>query len=80
MKTIAVVLFSLCVAASLAGSSAKPAAPPKTNTYTQKYDNINLDEILNNPKLVQNYVDCLVTAQKCTPQGKELRGKYGAFF
>jgi hypothetical protein len=44
--------------------------------YTTKYDNINLDEILNNERLYSKYVECLKTGEKCTPDGKLLRGKF----
>ena len=43
--------------------------------YTTKYDNINLDEILNNQRLYNKYLECLKTGQKCTPDGKLLKGK-----
>jgi len=41
--------------------------------YTNRYDNINLDEILSSKRLVQNYVTCLVNGRPCTPEGNELR-------
>jgi hypothetical protein len=44
--------------------------------YTTKYDNINLDEILSNERLYSKYVECLKTGEKCTPDGKLLRGKF----
>jgi hypothetical protein len=43
--------------------------------YTTKYDNVNLDEILNNQRLYSKYLECLKTGQKCTPDGKLLKGK-----
>ncbi|XP_073973297.1 ejaculatory bulb-specific protein 3-like [Rhodnius prolixus] len=43
------------------------------STYTTKYDNIDLDEILNNQRIYKKYFDCLVHNAKCTPDGKELR-------
>lgn len=44
------------------------------STYTTKYDNIDLDEILSNERLYKNYFDCLANNGKCTPDGKELKG------
>nr|AOG12898.1 chemosensory protein [Eogystia hippophaecolus] len=41
--------------------------------YTDKYDNINLDEILGNKRLLQAYVNCVLDKGKCSPEGKELR-------
>nr|ATU82757.1 secreted Insect pheromone binding family protein [Pristhesancus plagipennis] len=43
------------------------------STYTTKYDNIDLDEILNNERIYKKYFDCLANKGKCTPDGKELK-------
>lgn len=45
------------------------------NTYTTKYDNIDLDTILTSDRLLKNYVNCLLGKGNCTPDGKELKGK-----
>ncbi|BET00376.1 unnamed protein product [Nesidiocoris tenuis] len=41
--------------------------------YTTKYDNIELDEILNNQRLYQKYFDCLRNKGKCTADAAELK-------
>nr|AYN71368.1 chemosensory protein 19 [Oedaleus infernalis] len=43
--------------------------------YTTKYDNVNLDEILNNDRLLNKYVQCLMEdgESNCTADGKELK-------
>nr|QUP79552.1 chemosensory protein 6 [Monochamus saltuarius] len=41
--------------------------------YTTKYDNIDLDEIIHNERLLKNYVDCLLEKGRCTPDGLELK-------
>nr|UEN71181.1 chemosensory protein 5 [Gregopimpla kuwanae] len=41
--------------------------------YVQKYDNIDIDQILKSDRLLNNYVNCLLEAGNCTPDGKELR-------
>nr|ALG36159.1 chemosensory protein 6 [Sclerodermus sp. MQW-2015] len=41
--------------------------------YTTKYDNIDLDQILRSERLLNNYVNCLLDAGNCTPDGKELK-------
>ena len=52
-------------------------AKPAEEKYTTKYDNIDVDEILGNPRLFKNYVNCLLEkGNNCTPEGKELKGKY----
>ncbi|NP_001292428.1 ejaculatory bulb-specific protein 3-like precursor [Plutella xylostella] len=42
-------------------------------TYTTKYDNIDLDEILSSERLLTGYVNCLLDQGPCTPDGKELK-------
>lgn len=44
------------------------------STYTTKYDNIDLDEILNNERIYKKYYNCLLNRGRCTPDGKELKG------
>nr|SAJ59003.1 putative chemosensory protein [Triatoma brasiliensis] len=43
------------------------------STYTTKYDNIDVEEILNNDRLYKKYYDCLANKANCTPDGKELK-------
>ncbi|XP_013137235.1 PREDICTED: ejaculatory bulb-specific protein 3-like [Papilio polytes] len=43
------------------------------STYTDKYDNINYKEIMENERLLLAYVDCVMERGKCTPEGKELK-------
>nr|AEC04842.1 chemosensory protein [Batocera horsfieldi] len=46
---------------------------PDDGKYTTKYDNIDLDEILKNDRLLRAYVDCLKGTKKCTNDGEELK-------
>lgn len=46
-----------------------------SDKYTDKYDNIDIQEILDNKRLLQAYVDCLMERGKCTAEGKELKGE-----
>lgn len=45
--------------------------------YTTKYDNIDLEQILKNDRLLNKYFDCLMAASDagCTADGKELKSK-----
>nr|AGR44908.1 chemosensory protein-14 [Bombyx mori] len=43
------------------------------STYTDKWDNINVDEILESNRLLKGYVDCLLGKGRCTPDGKALK-------
>ncbi|XP_049831892.1 ejaculatory bulb-specific protein 3-like [Schistocerca gregaria] len=61
----ALTLFLVALAAVVASAAA----------YTTKYDNIDLDEILANERLLKKYHECLVSDadSSCTPDGKELK-------
>ncbi|KOB73529.1 Chemosensory protein 6 [Operophtera brumata] len=61
MKLIIVVMLIVAV------SVVSPA------TYTDKWDNINVDEILESRRLLKGYVDCLMDKGRCTPDGKDLK-------
>jgi Insect pheromone-binding family, A10/OS-D len=41
--------------------------------YTTKYDNIDLDSILESDRLFSNYFKCLIDEGRCTPDGNELK-------
>lgn len=48
------------------------AARPDT-TYTSRFDNVDVDRILNTKRLFDSYFKCLMGEGKCTPDGKELK-------
>lgn len=50
------------------------AAVSAVPQYTTKFDNIDIDQILNNNRLLNNYVNCLLHDGTCTADGKELKG------
>nr|ALT31610.1 chemosensory protein 28 [Cnaphalocrocis medinalis] len=56
-------LAALCAVATLARAA----------TYTDKWDNINVDEILESKRLLRGYVDCLIDKGRCTADGKTLK-------
>nr|QJT73564.1 chemosensory protein 5 [Encarsia formosa] len=41
--------------------------------YTTKYDNIDVEAIIKNERLLKNYVGCLLDNNPCTPEGTELK-------
>ena len=45
-------------------------------TYTDRYDHINIDEIIENRKLLVPYIKCTLDQGRCTPEGRELKGMY----
>ncbi|EDX08649.1 ejaculatory bulb-specific protein 3 [Drosophila simulans] len=64
MKASLALVF--CVIVGLAA-----AAPEKT--YTNKYDSVNVDEVLTNNRVLGNYLKCLMDNGPCTPEGRELK-------
>lgn len=63
--TICAVLF--CIA------SAYPQNIPN------KYDNVNIDAILSNDRVVNNYIKCLLDKGSCTQEGRDLKSKFYCF-
>lgn len=60
----------------LAFCCAEEQEPDKDmKTYDTKFDNIDIDDLLKNDRLLKNYVKCLENEGPCTPDGKMLRGK-----
>ncbi|XP_017760486.1 PREDICTED: ejaculatory bulb-specific protein 3-like [Eufriesea mexicana] len=49
------------------------AARPDEAQYTNKFDNINVDEILQSDRLLNNYFKCLMEEGRCTAEGNELK-------
>lgn len=41
--------------------------------YTNKYDDIDIDGILSNERLFNNYLNCLLDKGKCTEEGRILK-------
>lgn len=46
------------------------------NKYTTKYDNIDVDRILSNDRVLANYIKCLMEEGPCTPDGRELKSRF----
>lgn len=44
--------------------------------YTDKFDTINLNEILGNRRLLLPFIKCLLDQGKCSTEAKELKCKY----
>lgn len=49
--------------------------------YTDKFDNIDVDQVLSNDRLLKRYVDCLLERPnvKCPSEALELKSKYYAY-
>ncbi|EFN66918.1 Ejaculatory bulb-specific protein 3 [Camponotus floridanus] len=44
-----------------------------TEKYTGKYDDVDVDKILQNNRVLNNYIRCLLDEGPCTAEGRELR-------
>ncbi|XP_068154615.1 putative odorant-binding protein A10 [Drosophila tropicalis] len=54
-------------------AAAAPANNPPTAAYDNKFDNVDLDEILQQERLLNNYIKCLESTGPCTPDAKMLK-------
>lgn len=43
--------------------------------YPNKFDNVNIDSVLNNDRVLSNYIKCLLEKGACTHEGRELKSK-----
>uniref|UniRef100_A0A1Y1MG28 Uncharacterized protein n=1 Tax=Photinus pyralis TaxID=7054 RepID=A0A1Y1MG28_PHOPY len=41
----------------------------------EEFDGIDIEEILNSPRLVDNYIKCAKTGQKCSTDAQKMKGK-----
>lgn len=63
--------------ANVKAVTAGPSAAGK-GTYTNKYDNLNVDMLLRNERLLKNYIDCLMDRKPCSREGQLLKGELGS--
>ncbi|KAJ2948462.1 hypothetical protein O0L34_g7711 [Tuta absoluta] len=49
------------------------AAIACAETYTNRYNNVDVDEILGNRRLLLPFIKCVLEQGKCSPEGKELK-------
>lgn len=74
--TVIYVVFAVSAVYQTAGAPQKDTAVANGSTYTTKYDNIDVDQVLASKRLVNSYVQCLLDKKPCTPEGAELRSTY----
>jgi hypothetical protein len=66
MRALLLVLLLVAVA----------AAAEKPKTYSTKYDNVDVDSILGNGRILTSYVKCMLDEGPCTPDARELKSEY----
>jgi hypothetical protein len=47
----------------------------KPKGYTTKYDDVDVERILSNGRILTNYIKCIMDEGPCTPEGRELKSK-----
>lgn len=47
--------------------------------YPSTLDNVNIDTVLGNDRVVTNYIKCLLNTGACTREGKDLKRKCQSF-
>ena len=47
-------------------------------TYTNKFDNVDVDGVLGNNRILTNYIKCLMEKGPCTPEGRELKSEFSS--
>jgi hypothetical protein len=52
----------------------------KPKEYTTKYDNVDVERILSNGRILTNYIKCMLDEGPCTPEGRELKSKLAALY
>lgn len=51
------------------------AAVLADNKYNSKYDNFDVNTLINNDRLLKAYVNCFLDKGKCTPEGADFKSK-----
>ncbi|XP_062705596.1 mucin-5AC isoform X7 [Aedes albopictus] len=66
-------VWILVASALLAFANFVKSQDTARNLYSSRYDNLDIDTILGSSRLVNNYVDCLLSRKPCPPEGKDLK-------
>lgn len=64
MKLLLVALFAVVIAVTSA------------QQYTSRFDNVDVDNILKNDRILNNYIKCMLEKGPCTKEGRELKSKF----
>ena len=74
-STVSAFFFLLVVVAALLGGSASAQSAQQR----QALENIDVDNVLQNKKLVDQYIECVTDKGRCSNQGKDLKGNFRLF-
>lgn len=77
------VLIALCCVA-VYGCLAKPAAAPATSaddeikdlpTYMKRFDKLNVEQVLNNERVLASHLKCFLNEGPCVQQSRDLKSE-----
>lgn len=68
MNFLTLIVFGLVALAATASA--------QQQKYTDKFDNINVDQVLSNDRILSNYLKCMLDKGPCTQEGRELKSEY----
>lgn len=51
------------------------AAEYAAEKYPVKFDNVNIETVLSNDRVLSNYIKCLLDKGSCTREGRELKSE-----
>lgn len=69
MRHLVVALVAACVLSS------SYVLANEEGQYTTKFDDVDVDAIINSERLLSGYVGCLLDRNPCTPDAAELKSK-----
>ncbi|KAL1463200.1 hypothetical protein WDU94_014976 [Cyamophila willieti] len=75
--TLALALLALVAAVFAAPQKAKEAESEGSSSIL---DNFDLDSVLNNSRVLKNYVKCTLGTGPCTAEGREMKSKCSESF
>lgn len=55
-------------------------ASVESQESTGKLDNVDVDAVLKNDRILTNYIKCLLEKGPCTQEGRELKSEFFCFF
>ncbi|XP_015516350.1 ejaculatory bulb-specific protein 3-like [Neodiprion pinetum] len=73
MASRVLALTVVCFLVIVASTQVRGYIWPKQNTYSTRWDKVNIDDILDSTRLLQYYFKCLMGTGPCPPDGQELK-------
>lgn len=73
---ITVIITFIVLTVFVSHSAVNGQQSPKQRQYTSRFDNVDVDKILKNDRILNNYIKCLLEKGPCTQEGRELKSEY----